>query len=296
MLGASLVGVGIALLIAHNWDELSRPIRSTIAFLPLLASHALVVFVLARRAESQPWRETAAIFNVAAVSVAIALIGQTYQIQGDFAGFILVWMLVSIPVVYLLRTTFGAAAYLVGATVWLASKISWTRADGTALWFWALWALTIPFLVMLFRRDRYGREAATLAMFQFAAAMFGVGATAVLSHANLGALGFCGLFTAVYLAGAQFLPKPNDEQPHPLPQLGMIGVGVVAVLLSFEWMWDFSAVSDSRLAAIPNAFAILVQLGWPVVAMLLAGAPLRWRREMQFNYVAALLPVMAGIT
>ncbi len=49
MLGSTLVGAGIVLLTAHNWDELSRPIRSIVAFLPLLASHSLVVFVLARR-------------------------------------------------------------------------------------------------------------------------------------------------------------------------------------------------------------------------------------------------------
>jgi len=173
--------------------------------------------------------------------------------------------------------------------------VSWLRADGTALWFWVLWALTIPFLAMLFRRDRYGREAATLAMLQSATAMFGIGATAELSRENLGALGFCGLCTSTYLLSAQFLPKPKDEQPHPLTQLGMIGVGVMAVLLSFEWMWDFSAAS-ARLAPTPNAVAILVQLGWPVIAMLLVGTSLRWRREVQFNYVAAFLPVMAGIT
>ncbi len=36
--------------------------------------------------------------------------------------------------------------------------------------------------------------------------------------------------------------------------------------------------------------------GLAVVAMLLVGTSLRWRREVQFSYVAALLPVMAGIT
>ncbi len=204
------------------------------------------------------------------MGTAIALISQTYQIQGDFASFMLVWMLLSIPVVYLLRTTFGAAAYLVGVIVWLASKVSWLRADGTALWFWVLWALTIPFLAMLFRRDRYGREAATLAMLQSATAMFGIGATAELSRENLGALGFCGLCTSTYLLSAQFLPKPNDEQPHPLTQLGMIGVGVMAVLLSFDGCGIFPPPPRDP-APTPNAVAILVQLGWPVIAMLLVG-------------------------
>ncbi len=89
IVGSALIGAGIILLIAHNWDELSRPVRSAIAFLPLLASHALSVFVLRRRDGSQPWRESAAIFNVAAIGAAISLVSQTYQIHGDFARFVL---------------------------------------------------------------------------------------------------------------------------------------------------------------------------------------------------------------
>src|SRR4051812_17791367 len=65
--GAALVGAGIILLIAHNWDEFSRATRTIIAFLPLLIAQALVVFVLLRRNESRPWREVVAIFDVAAV-------------------------------------------------------------------------------------------------------------------------------------------------------------------------------------------------------------------------------------
>src|SRR5437773_6949817 len=56
-LGSALVAAGIILLIAHNWDELSRATRTAIAFLPLLIAEALVVFTLMRRNESRPWRE-----------------------------------------------------------------------------------------------------------------------------------------------------------------------------------------------------------------------------------------------
>ena len=37
-IGSALIGAGIILLVAHNWDELSRPLRCAIAFLPLVAS------------------------------------------------------------------------------------------------------------------------------------------------------------------------------------------------------------------------------------------------------------------
>src|SRR5919112_153704 len=46
ILGSLLVGAGIILLVAHNWDFLSRPVRCAIAFAPLAVSQALAVFVL----------------------------------------------------------------------------------------------------------------------------------------------------------------------------------------------------------------------------------------------------------
>ncbi len=47
-IGAALVAAGIVLLIAHNWDDFSRPVRSVIAFLPLIGAQALSAFVLLR--------------------------------------------------------------------------------------------------------------------------------------------------------------------------------------------------------------------------------------------------------
>src|SRR3954471_13452687 len=141
ILGSLLVGAGIVLLVAHNWDFLSRPIRCAIAFTPLVLSQALAVFVLLRRNGSAAWREAAAILNVAAIGTAIALVSQTYQIQGDFARFILVWMILALPVVYLFGTGIGLSAYFAGATVWVMSSKNgsfWFGAQPNELWVWAL--------------------------------------------------------------------------------------------------------------------------------------------------------------
>jgi len=124
-LGSALVAAGIILLIAHNWDDLSRATRTGVAFLPLLIAQALVVFTLMRRNESRPWREAAAIFDVAAVATAISLISQTYQVQGTFADFMRTWLLLSIVIVYLLRTSLGAIAYVIGCVLWLFAR--WGR-------------------------------------------------------------------------------------------------------------------------------------------------------------------------
>jgi uncharacterized membrane protein len=202
MTGSTLVAAGIILLIAHNWDDFSRGLRTVIAFLPLIIAQALAAFVLVRRSDSQPWREAVAIFDVAAVAAAISLISQTYQIQGSFADFLKIWLLLSIPVVYLFRTTFGAVAYIIGAVAWLLDKAGYfsIKLSGQML-FWALLVLVIPYYTAALRRDRSGREFKIISILLVLAATCGLAVTIDFTKTDLGSVAFAGFFTAVYLWG-----------------------------------------------------------------------------------------------
>src|SRR5436189_2998799 len=235
-LGSALVAAGIILLIAHNWDELSRATRTAIAFLPLLIAEALVVFTLMRRNESRPWCEAAAIFDIAAVATAISLISQTYQLQGTFADFMRTWLLLSVPIVYLLRTTLGAIAYVIGSALWLFARWGMLSSAGNPMLFWVLLMLVIPYVAIRFRSDCDSRETATLVITVALAAMFGVGATADFADANVGAIAYAGLATGIYLCGIKFFPQPAGRL-HLLALLGGIAIGVVTIVLSFESNW-----------------------------------------------------------
>jgi uncharacterized membrane protein len=54
ILGAILIGLGITLIIAHNWDELSRSTKTVIAFIPLLTGQALCGFTLMKSGKALP--------------------------------------------------------------------------------------------------------------------------------------------------------------------------------------------------------------------------------------------------
>jgi uncharacterized membrane protein len=292
-LGSALVAAGIILLIAHNWDELSRATRTGVAFLPLLLAQALAVFTLTRRNESRPWREAAAIFNVAAVATAISLISQTYQVQGTFADFMRTWLLLSIPIVYLLRTTLGAIAYVVGSVVWLFARWGTFTSQGNPMLFWLLLMLVMPYVAIRFRRDRESRETTTLVIILALAALFGVGATADFADANVGAIAYAGLTTGIYLCGIKFFPQPAGRL-HALAILGGIAIGVVTIVLSFEsnWRTIYHATSVPRSSA--ANLAVAVELLFPVAAACLASFDL-FRRRAEFSLSAALLPIVAAI-
>ncbi len=281
ILGSLLVGAGIILLIAHNWDFLSRQIRCAIAFTPLVLSQALAIFVLARRSESTPWRESAAILNVAAIGTAMALVSQTYQIQGDFARFIFVWMLLAIPVVYLLRTSAGLSAYFVGTMVWVLSSktgdLFGVRPND--LWVWPLIFLGLPAFIELLRRNRNGfgtlLAAASLAL----AAAFALGATDSLGAQSFWRCVFAAFWSLVYLAGAGYFKDWHPTRAHPFVAIGWIGILSLTIFLSFKDSWrsnQWQTAVDAVARHYPDALAVGIQIGWVLAAVLL-GAYTSWK-------------------
>lgn len=276
VLGSLLIGAGVVLLVAHNWDFLSRPVRCAIAIAPLVLSQALAVFVLLRRIESAAWRESAAILNVAAIGTAIALVSQTYQIQGDFARFILVWMVLALPVIYLFRTSVGLSAYFVGATVWVLSSSETSRFFGALpndLWVWALLAFGLPAFVMHLRQHPhgYGTLLATIAL--AVAAAFSLGQTDDLGARSFWRCSFAGFWALVYLVGVFSFKDWRRVRPHPFVAAGWVGILSVAVFLTFQDTWQSRRWQDAVDLVprhYPDALAAGIQVAWVLAAILLA--------------------------
>ena len=86
ILGAALVGSGIILLLAHNWDQLSRVVRTALSFAPLVCAQALAAWVLWQRRNSTAWREGVGTALTLAIGASISLIAQTYNISATSAG------------------------------------------------------------------------------------------------------------------------------------------------------------------------------------------------------------------
>jgi drug/metabolite transporter superfamily protein YnfA len=293
ILGALLVGAGIILLVAHNWDFLSRPVRCAIAFTPLVLSQALAIFVLTRRNESVPWRESAAILNVAAIGTAMALVSQTYQIQGDFARFILVWMVLTIPVVYLLRTTFGLTAYFIGTMVWVLSSktgdLFGVRPND--LWVWPLIFLGLPAFIESLRRNRNGfgtlLATASLAL----AAAFALGATDALGARSFWRCAFAGFWSVVYLAGVGYFKDWRRSHAHPFVAIGWVAILSLTIFLSFKDTWrtnQWQTAVDGVPRHYPDALAVGIQIAW-VLAALLLGAYTFWK---EFRHRVNLAPAL----
>ena len=59
-IGGLLIGGGIIMLFAHNWDSLSRPIRTFLAIAPLIVSQIFALMALYPKQRGAAWREASA--------------------------------------------------------------------------------------------------------------------------------------------------------------------------------------------------------------------------------------------
>ena len=114
LLGALLCGLGIILIVAHNWDNFSRPVKTSFAFLPLLLGQAICAYTLLRQQNSAAWREASAVFLSLAVGGSISLVSQIYNIPGNIGVFMLSWSLLCLPLVYILKSSAVSLLYVVG--------------------------------------------------------------------------------------------------------------------------------------------------------------------------------------
>ena len=154
--GALLGGLGIILLIGHNWDDFTTTTKTILAFIPLLIGQLASGYTLLKRPESIAWRESSGAFLFCGVGASIALISQIYHIPGNFNNFILTWMLVCLPLVYLLKSSLVSLLYLIGITVYNVNVGYMDNQNIDNYWYWLLLLAIAPHYFNLIQKRPSG--------------------------------------------------------------------------------------------------------------------------------------------
>ena len=286
LLGSLLIGSGVLLLIAHNWDDLGHAVRAVLSFAPLGLATVVSAFVLARRAGSAAWREGAAVFQVLAFGASISLVSQTYHISGDFPAFLLAWLLTSLPLVYLFRSTGAALLCAIGATV----RIGACAAGDTAAFLtlnWLFLALVVPHLVLLLRAGHRGAAAWLLWTLGLCLPVFlGVQAGQVKGHIWM--VAFSGLFAAYSLLSIRpvFQGQGDSLWLNPLRVLGALGLAGFSLALTYKG----TLREVSSLPVLSASPGLAICLLFPLAALGLAIPG----RKGAVHLLAGLFPVAAA--
>jgi uncharacterized membrane protein len=238
ILGALLVGMGIVLIIAHNWDDFSKMIKLAIGFLPLLIGQATAAFTILRKGDNRAWREGSAVFLFFAVAISISIVSQVYNIEGDLAGFLLIWMCLALPIVYVLQSSAAAILFIIGIT-WYACEAGYFGYPARdAMPYWILLGLLLPFYYLEFLRRNIQNN-----FYHFITWLLVTSVTICLGiftkHAEeLIMVAYMSLFSGFVIVSQMKPFETNRVLTNAYLVIGSLGIVICLLMLSFDWFWN----------------------------------------------------------
>lgn len=235
ILGALMTSLGIILIIAHNWDDLNRTVKTAIAFLPLLLGQALCLYTLLKKEENTTWREASSAFLFIAIAACISLITQIYNISGSMSSFLLTWMLLAFPVMYVMRSSVASLFYIAGIT-WYAVDSGYWNSYGETYTYWGLLLLALPFYYLLYRNNRESNFFTYHNWFIPLSVIIALG-TLAREAEELMFIAYVSLFGLLYLIGNLPVLRKHKIRNNGYLVLGSVGTAAILLGLSFDFFW-----------------------------------------------------------
>lgn len=229
ILGALLIGGGIILIFAYNWENLSKTWRTILSFAPLVIAQIFYGYAFFKKRDSITWVEGASIFLMLMIAASIALISQTYHISGAIENFLWIWLVLSIPLMYLLQASLVAIVYQIGIASWAMQ-----RDDSDSVWYWLLLAAVIPHLVLNLRKQAEPIRQNLLGWTLVSTILFGWFGTVETSISEFSFVGTSLLFSTFYLLGEQVYHRSRRFVDIPFQVFGVVGIAVFLLFLTYE--------------------------------------------------------------
>ncbi|WP_344930098.1 DUF2157 domain-containing protein [Aquimarina addita] len=235
--GGLLIGSGIILMLAHNWDHFSRTTKTILAFVPLLIGQFFAGFSILKN-KSKAWKEASGTFLFFVVGASIALVSQIYNIIGDLDSFLLTWIVLCLPLIYLLRSHAVALLILILSTNYATTVGYWNYRNDKIPWaYLALFFAVLPHYWMQLKNNSSSNVVSIFNWLLPISLIITLG-TFIESNEVLGFVMYVGLFGLFYTIGR--LPVFNTTRTlrNGLLVLGSLGVVLLCMTFTFRWYWE----------------------------------------------------------
>ncbi|HET6540189.1 MAG TPA: DUF2157 domain-containing protein [Chryseolinea sp.] len=299
ILGALLVGMGLVLIIAHNWDVLPKVVKLAIGLLPLLIGQVTAGILVLKKSENRTYREGTGAFLFAAVAISISIVSQVYNIEGNLGNFLLVWTALTLPIVYVLRSSMASLLYISGIT-WYGCEVSYFNyPHGHAWWFWLLFILILPFYYFEFLKDGVKNN-----FFYFHSWLLALSLTICLgvfvdAHGELIMIAYMCLFSAFVILSELPTFDTGRVISNAYLVIGSLGVIISLLILSFDFYWD--ELGDSSSEHFTDGLEFIVGIVTTVIAGALLVIGLRRKSLLEINsksfaFIVFIFLFFIGIT
>lgn len=288
VLGSTLVGLGIILILAHNWDNFSRLIKTIFAFTPLIAGQLIVGYSILKK-KSSTWKEASGVFLFFAVGSCMALISQIYNIPGDFSSYMLTWILLCTPLIYLLKSHALAILHMVFTTNY-ACSFGYFDGNNTPWFYLMLLASIIPFYYKLLK-DKKEHNITSIFNWLLPLSLVIVLGAFVEEYEELGFLMYVILFGILYNIGKIPFFDYQKIRRNGYLVLGSLGTIYMLLLTSFEWLWK--DILGDNIEFNSHDFYVTIVVLALALAVLIYSYSKKWIKTFNlFQYVFVLFAIM----
>lgn len=243
ILGALLISLGIILILAHNWDDLSRTIKTGIAFIPLILGQVLCAYTLLKKPDSQAWREASSSFLFFAIGASISLVSQIYHIAGTMPSFLLTWMILAFPIIYVMKSSMASLLFIIGITAYGCFAGYWTYPVQETYNYWLLLFLVLPHYYLLYR-DKPGTNFFTFHNWLIPLSVTIVLGTIATNFEEVMLIAYVSLFGLFYLIGNISTFRQQKIRNNGFLVIGSLGTVVMLLILSFDFFWPELRTED----------------------------------------------------
>lgn len=122
LIGIVFIFTAVAILANYNWATFSIRLKEIIAFVPILFSATIGVFVLKKNLK-QPAKEIAALLNIAGVMLMLYLISNTYCVFGDPCYYYLAVVILTLPTVVIFHSGISICVLAIITSLFTGSEI-----------------------------------------------------------------------------------------------------------------------------------------------------------------------------
>ena len=284
ILGTVLVGLGIILMVAHNWDDLSRPVKLFFSFIPVIVGQALCGYTLYKKTGSTAWREGSAVFLFLAAGACLALVSQTYHLPEDLKSFLFTWMVLVFPLIYIMRSSMASLLYICGVTLYAVYE-GYGYGSKELYHYWWLILLVLPHYWMLCQQKPQSNFTIFHHWFIPLSLTICLG-TVAASNEELMFIAYMSMFGAFYLLGTSAWLSEKKIFSNGYLVIGSLGTMCILLALSFRWFWnDLSGTKNEWSFFSPESIASIILT---LIAMFLLIIHVTRRKETPVNLMGAI--------
>lgn len=236
ILGALLSGMGVILIMAYNWVDMTTQTKSIISFFPLFIAQMAGLYTLWRRRGQREWHESSGVAIFVAMGACLFLISQIFHYPGAPTYLVLTWMLLTVLVPYILDSGSTSLLYLIGIT-WYASSLSYFTYPYSEAWmYWLLLLAIVPYYIFLTRK-RFQSFITTLHHWVIPISLTIILGGFTMDHGIWMYIAYFSMFGLFFILGNTPPFTQYAKMQNGYYMVGQMGSAIMLIMLSFKWFW-----------------------------------------------------------